>query len=158
MSSTLHPPNQSLNLQVLQASEMDTIRTLEEELLSVQMPDEMERQIFSWNARWRKESLEHYIPMGWSFCARRGEELTGYFLAQPFLFFDGQTQTLWIEHLQAKDTVTRDALIELAVKLGREKHLQKVLFPSDEKITETLKNYKSEIWKSPILQVRTTKT
>jgi hypothetical protein len=148
----------SLDLHVLQTSEIDEILSLEGKLLAAKIPDEMERLIFSWNCRWRKESLEHYIPLGWSFCARKENQLTGYFIAQALLFFDGQTQSMWVEHMQFTDTESRTALIELAVKLGREKHLQKVYFPNEQELVDGLKNFKSEPWSSSILQVRTTKT
>lgn len=122
------------------------------------MPEEMDRQIQSWNARWRRESLAHYLPLGWSFCAREDSKLMGYFLGQPLLFLDGQTQSLWIEHIQFSSLQVRDQLIELAVKLGREKHLQKVYFPNETNINPALQSIKAEAWLPTSMAVRTTKT
>lgn len=125
----------SANFQIMQASDLDDIISFEKNLLVHEIPDEMERMMKSWHSRWRKESLEHYLPMGWSFIARNEKkEVMGYFLAQPLLFFDGNTQTLWVEHIQAADSLVRDQLSEIAYKLSREKHFQKVLFPQDLKI------------------------
>jgi len=152
----------SLFLHVLQPTEIDEILAFESRKMAEKVTDEMERQIQSWNARWRKESLQHYVPLGWSFCARESSSpespLVGYFIAQALLFLDGQTQTLWVEHLQFSSLQIRDALVELAVKLGREKHLQKIYFPNEPTIANALQPYKSEPWSASVLQVRTTKT
>ena len=147
----------SLFLQVLQIDEIDEILALENQYLKDRVPDEMDRQIQSWNSRWRKESLEHYLPLGWSFSVRDDSKLLGYFLGQAMIFFDGQTQSLWIEHLQFTNLQARDSLIELAVKLGREKHLQKVYFPNEPALQTVLLNYKAEVWSPSSLMVRTTK-
>jgi hypothetical protein len=151
---------QSLYLQVLEVSQIDEILEFEKKKLEESIADEMDRQLHSWNARWRRESLEHYIPMGWSFVAREENKapLLGYLLAQPLIFFDGQTQTLWIEHLQFQDVGVRDALCEVAVKLAREKHLQKVLFNNEVSLREGLATFKPETWAPNVLQIRTTKT
>lgn len=148
----------SLKLQVIQPTEIDEILNFENKKLQQLVPDEMERSIQSWNARWRKEALEHYLSLGWSFSARdQDDELVGYFIAQAFLFLDGQTQSLWVEHLQFNSLPVRDALCELAYKLGREKHLQKVYFPDTLTIATALQSYKAEPWEPVVLQVRTTK-
>ena len=119
-----------MNFQIIQSSDLDDIIQFEQKLLAQTMPEEMERTMHSWHARWRKESLEHYLPMGWSFLARNEKnELIGYFLGQPLLFFDGFTQSLWIEYVQAENDSVRDQLCEIAYKLSREKHFQKVYFP-----------------------------
>ncbi len=147
----------SLFLHVLQLSEIDQILTLESRHLKDRVPDEMERQLQSWNARWRREALEYYLPLGWSFCAKEDSELVGYFLGQAFMYIDGQTQALWIEHMQFSNLQVRDNLVELAIKLGREKHLQKVYFPNEPTLNSALHPYKSEVWTPSTLMVRTTK-
>ena len=148
----------SLFLHVLMPSEIEEILELETKHLRERMPDENERQLQSWSARWRRESLEHYLSLGWSFGAREDEKLVGYFLGQAFLFLDGQTQSLWIEHMQFTNLQIRDQLVELAVKLGREKHLQKVYFPAEQNLMPALSSYKAEPWSPASVVVRTTKT
>ena len=90
----------------------------------------MEAEMDSWSASWRQESLDHYIPQGWSFSVRGKEvdSLQGYFLAQPILFFQKQTQTLWVEHLNALSVKAEECLIDVAYRQSREKHLQRVYF------------------------------
>lgn len=148
----------SLFLRVLQVDEIEEILSLELHQLNERVPDEMERRFQSWNSRWRREALEHYLPLGWSFGARDNEKLVGYFLGQAFLFFDGQTQSLWVEHMQYLNLEARDNLLELAVKLGREKHLQKIYFPNEPHLSSALHPYRAEVWSPSSLVVRTTKT
>jgi len=149
----------SLFLQVIQINEIDEILDLENRKLQDSIADEVERSLQSWSARWRKEALEHYIPIGWCFSARDSEKkLLGYFIAQPILFLDGQAQSLWVEHMQFSSLVVRDALCELAYKLSREQHLQKVYFPNQLTIANAIASYKTEAWLPQSLQVKTTKT
>jgi hypothetical protein len=89
-----------------------TIENLQEILdfengrLKEMYPSEIEQSMARWSSPWRQESLEHYLKTGWSFVLRNPElatvvqplgPLIGYFLAQPLLFLDGQTQSLWVE-------------------------------------------------------------
>lgn len=156
----------SLFLRIIQPSEIDEIIDFEMKELAEKIRDESERQIHSWNARWRKESLEHYLPMGWSFLARdpslassfsKEGALVGYFLAQPLLFFDGQTQSLWVEHLQFSALQARDELTDLAYRLSREKHLQRVFFPNTNSILNSIKQMKPEPFGTETFFVKTTK-
>lgn len=151
---------------VIQTQDLAEILDFETKKLQELIPDEMERTFQSWNARWRKESLEHYLPLGWSFLARNSEisspfsdegQLVGYFLAQPLLFLDGQTQTLWVEHLQYASLKARDELCELAYKLSREKHFQKVIFPNVSGINNSIAAFKAENWNPATMSVKTTK-
>ena len=142
----------SINLQIIQVSDMDDIINFEQKLLAVEIPDEMERTIHSWHCRWRQESLNHYLPMGWSFLARNDQkQLVGYFIAQPLLFFDGFTQSLWVEHIQAIDHSIRDQLCEVAYKLSKEKHFQEVYFPKG------IKPAYSEAWAPEVSSAWTAK-
>jgi hypothetical protein len=147
----------SLNLRVAGIGDLDRIYQYETENLQTRISDEMERSIFSWNARWRKESLEHYLPLGWSFVADQNDELKGYFIAQPLVFFDGQTQSLWLEHIAASSDQVLEQLCEVAYKVGREKHLQKVFFPKDDAVFNIVKNWKGTLWDPETVQVKTTK-
>ncbi len=152
---------------VVQLADMPEIMDFEQKKLIETVPDEMERQIASWNSRWRKESLEHYINTGWCFMARSPElhsefssegKLAGYFLAQPLLFFDGQTQSLWVEHLSFSSLQSRDELCELAYRISREKHFQKVFFPNSTGVQNSVGVYKPEQWQPAALSIKTTKT
>jgi len=156
----------SLYCRVIQPSDLDEILAFEKRKLQDAFPDEMERNLQSWNARWRKESLEHYLPLGWSFLARLEEaqsdfsdegQLAGYFIAQPMLFLDGQTQSLWVEHLSYFSLQARDELCELAYKLGREKHFQKVFLPNSSGIMNSVTTFKPETWQPQVISIKTTK-
>lgn len=149
----------TLYCRVIQAEDLQEILDLENRKLQEQYPDEMERMIAGWNSKFRVEALNHYIATGWSFLAKETEteRLVGYFIAQPLLFLDGQTQSLWVEHLQHTTLQARDELCELAYKLGREKHLQRVYFPNDNGVPNSIKGFKAEAWQPGTLSVKTTK-
>src|SRR5690606_20454708 len=93
---------------------------------------EVERMQIAWKAPWRKESLEHYLKTGWCI-GLYGEQgmLVGYFLAQPILFMESLTQTLWIEYLSYSNHDDGLKLVDFAYRYGRDKHLQRVLFNKD---------------------------
>lgn len=147
----------SFDFRVIQVSEIEEILAFENRKLSDSISNEDDRRIASWHAKWRKEALEVYIPMGWSFLARDQGTLMGYFIAQPLLFFDGQTQSLWIEHLQYSSLQVRDQLCEIAYKMSREKHFQRVYFPNIATVANSLGPYKPETWNSQTLMIKTTK-
>lgn len=149
----------SLFCRVIQAEDLKDILDLESKKLHELYPDELERTMAGWNSKFREEALNHYISLGWSFLVQDEEskKLMGYFIAQPLLFLDGQTQTLWVEHIQYCSLQARDELCELAYKLGREKHLQRVYFPNDNGIPNSIKTFKPETWQPGTLSVKTTK-
>ncbi len=118
----------ALEFQVLSRNDRDPISEFSEARFAQAVTDETERRLRLWSVRWRTEALDHYLPLGWSFVARDQGKVRGYFLGQALLFFGGLTQTLWIEHLECADESTGRALVEVAVRLAREKHLQRVLF------------------------------
>ncbi len=97
-----------------------------------QVGSDFEKEMSSWHARWRRESLEHYLPQGWSFVKRESKDVGGkiraYILCQPLLFFEGWTQSLWIEHVSALTNTDGAEMIEIAYRWARDKHLQKVFF------------------------------
>lgn len=117
-----------LTFQVLSTGDFKEVYDFAMARLAASIPDENERAFASWTVKWRKEALEHYLRLGWSFIARDSKGIVGFFLAQPFLFFRGQTQTVWVEHVEAVSAVARIELIEVAVKVSREKHMQRILF------------------------------
>lgn len=148
------PPLTPLVFQVLALGDLDEVYAFAEARLREEILDETERMFKSWDVRWRKEALEHYLKLGWSFIARREGQVVGFFLGQPFLFFRGHTQTLWIEHLEASDKDVAEALSEVAIKVSREKNLQRVLFsnPLDE-----LKKWSPVALTDAIAEIKTTK-
>lgn len=82
-----------------------------------------------WTAPWRKESLEHYLKTGWCLGAfEREGSLRGFVLAQPVLFWRRQTQAVWVEYLDAGAESVAFELAEAIVRIGRDKHMQRVIF------------------------------
>lgn len=113
---------------ILVLDDIPQIMVFEKTRLQSSVHDEVEREMAAWHASWRQESLEHYLPLGWSFGIWDQSELKGYFLGQPQLFLRGMTQTLWVERLVAESAQVTAELVELAYRYAREKHFQKVLF------------------------------
>lgn len=153
-------------IRTAQLSDLDELLAYENEKLQIQISDEIERSMASWHARWRKESLEHYLKSGWSFVLRNPTQsssfskegrLLGYFLAQPFLFVEGMTQTLWVEYISYSTASDRDELIQLAYRLSREKHFQKVIFPKESDLKNSNLNFPTEPWATEALSVKTSK-
>ncbi len=151
------------DFQILNLSDLEEIESFERKKLVEQIADPIEQELASWKAPWRKESLEFYAGLGWSFVARDSAsgQFLGYFLAQPFLFFDGYTQTLWVEHLHCSSIQVRDQLCEIAYKVAREKHLQQVLFPNRNLgaggLVNALKPMGAKEWSTQGFTLKTTK-
>ena len=143
----------------------DEVLAYEEAKLKELYSSEIEQSMARWSSRWRKESLEHYLKGGWSFLLRDRDRhgshskglLIGYFLAQPLLFLDGQTQSLWVEHISYSNLEARDLLCEFAYKLSRDKHFQKVYFPSQNNILNSVNSFKANPWTPEVVQILTTK-
>lgn len=115
------------SFRILLPADIECIQDFERTELAKKTQDEVEAELQSWSAPWRQEALEHYLPLGWSFGIFANQtELHGYFLAQPLLFFQGDTQALWIEHMSAKSPEDLEALEDLAIRWARDKHLQSV--------------------------------
>jgi hypothetical protein len=155
-----------LYCRTIQINDLPELLDHEQRKLVEAIPDENDRVLASWHARWRQESLEHYLPLGWSFLVRDEDaqssfssegKLVGYFIAQPMLFIDGLTQSLWVEHLSYASLQARDQLCELAYKIAREKHFQRVFFPNISGIANSVAAFKPESWQAPVLCVRTSK-
>lgn len=114
---------------VASLNDLDRIYNFASEKLSKLAQDPTAFMFESWTAPWRKESLTHYLKGGWSFIATTPtKEVAGFFLAQPILFMNRQTQSLWVEMILGEDRPTTEFLAEIAIKTAREKHLQRVLF------------------------------
>ncbi|MEQ1879222.1 MAG: hypothetical protein ABL958_21470 [Bdellovibrionia bacterium] len=142
---------------VLVQAELDAVADFEKKMIESLGIPEQEAQLLSWSAPWRRESLDHYANTGWSFGAWRDGKIAGYFLAQPFVFFRGLTQTLWVEHLSAADTAIEAELIDIARRYGRDKHLQSVLFNENSNLKLNLKNLGGAPIADQIFEFKTTK-
>lgn len=118
-----------------------------------------------WSAPWRQESLEHYLKIGWSM-ARRDRNtgrLIGYILAQPFLFLRRQTQTVWIEYVDAETPTLTAELVDTIVRISREKHMQRVLIELDAAkadlgLGEVIRGRNGRMIEDEILEFPTTKS
>lgn len=147
----------ALDFQVLSIGDLDEVYTFADDRLKKQIPDENERTFHSWHAKWRKEALEHYLRLGWSFIARDNGRVVGFFLGQPLIFFRGQTQTLWLECMQARDNEVAEALFEVAVKVAREKHLQRVLIADADAHRSALDKWKPVRLDEDIAEIKSSK-
>ena len=117
----------SFDIRILLPDHKDRLLELARARLAQDHADPMELEMMTWNARWRAEALDHYLPKGWSFGIFEGERLIGALLAQPLLFYRGHTQTLWIEDVVAEREDVAFTLLETAHKWARDKHFQCVL-------------------------------
>jgi hypothetical protein len=120
--------SEKLSVRVLLSDDQEGLLSWAKQRLAAQVPDEMEREMKSWNARWRAEALEHYLKQGWSYgCFNDKQELTGFLLAQPILFARGLTQTLWVEHMEFANAESAQLLFDTAYRWSRDKHFQCLL-------------------------------
>ncbi len=150
--------NQSGYPQVLRPEDATVIVTFEQNRMFERIPDEFERELESWQSSWRQESLEHYLPQGWSFGYWSDTKiLLGYFLAQPILFYRGMTQTLWVERVVGVDQQVTKSLMEVAAGIAREKHFQKVLFHQEDDISLPLEDFKIKKLEGQIYEMLTAK-
>lgn len=86
-----------------------------------------------WSAPWREESLNHYLPQGWCLGAYQNDELCGYLLAQPILFWMSNTQTLWVETVSGATPEIEDQLLQASIGWSKDKHLQRVVMRNHNK-------------------------
>lgn len=141
---------------VLKLDDLQACLDFEKNLLDKAFEDEMDKELASWSARWRKESLEHYLNLGWSFgiwSDINKTELLGYVLAQPLLFFRGLTQSLWVEHISGSKEI-QQSLIEIVYRWSRDKHLQQLIIP---RLDWDILGYKTEKLKDDLTLINTTK-
>lgn len=148
-----------IDFSVSSLNDVDSVYNYAREQFNNLEKNEEKRIFASWEASWRRESLEYYLPLGWSFLAREQSQVTGFFLGQPVLFFRQQTQTLWVEQMMFDSAGIRDALIGIAIKVAREKNFQRVLFfdPSPS-VQEGLVSWPAELRHDKIWEVRTSKS
>ncbi len=142
---------------ILQLQDAKAIEEYEKARQSERSADEFENELLSWHASWRRESLDHYLPLGWSFGIWSNNIFAGYFLAQPHLFMRGLTQTLWIERVVSNTAEGMSDLIEVAYKLSREKHFQKILFNMQDDVTIAHSVFQLSSVGENILELKTAK-
>lgn len=117
---------------VLEISQIEAIQCYEKSKWT--HLDSQEQELASWDVIWRRESLEYYLPLGWSFGVWEKGQLVGYCLTQPLLFFQKMTQSLWVEHIVFDNSDVGAHLVEVMVGWGRSKHIQKVLFYEGDRV------------------------
>lgn len=133
--------SESLEVRILLLADQDAVTSFEKTKAEATQFDAMEREMQSWSARWRSEALAHYLPQGWSFGAFRAGKLEAYVLAQPFIFFRGLTQTLWIEHVGFASPEAALQVLDVAHRWARDKHLQCVLLEDDPALKTVIQNW-----------------
>jgi hypothetical protein len=120
--------------------------------------DEIENQIIIWNSFFRKEALEHYFKTGWSFLALDSQQnIVGFFMGQALLFLDKQTQSLWVEYISASTPEIYTELVDIAYRLSREKHFQKVLYSDVVQKSNLTKELPFKQWERNVSYLKTTK-
>lgn len=147
-----------IQYRIAQLADLEVIYQFAEGLLKKTIPNDTERMMKIWDSRFRKEALEHYLKLGWSFIGcDEHQNIQGYFLGQPLLFFEGQTQTLWVEDVQAQTHEVQAELLEIAYRLSRDKHFQKVILPRYAHAGLDFKNIKYQKQSDEWIWCKTTK-
>lgn len=128
---------------ILQASDLEQLYQLQKaQCLAQSELSEMEFEMSTWAAPWRKEALEFYLPLGWSFGLFAGDKAEAFALAQPQLFVHGLTQNLWVEHLFFRNAAEARSLLDLLYRTCREKHFQSIRLKDSEWIQYLPQNAK----------------
>lgn len=144
------------NFKVLTIQNLNEVVLLEE--AKIKGLNAIERMQVVWKAPWRQESLEHYLNTGWCIGMYDGSGvLEAYFLAQPILFMESLTQTLWIEYLSYPNLDAGAKLLDFAYRYGRDKHLQRVLFNKDSIFEKVALPFKVVSQNKNYVEVYTTK-
>ena len=147
-----------ISYRIAQLDDVESVYEFELQKTSVSGADEYEKMMAVWSSPFRKESLEHYFKLGWSFLALdSARRVVGFFLGQPLLFFDQQTQSLWIEHVSANNLFISTELVDIAYRLAREKHFQRVLVSENIKSLNLEKPFPFQKWERSISYLKTTK-
>jgi hypothetical protein len=140
-------------IKILQPSDQAAILQFER----ARLPATPDSFMSEWHAPWRTEALEHYLPLGWSFglFSKAAGTLTAYFLAQPQLFINGMTQSLWLEHVSFQNENEARRLMEVAYRLSREKHFQVLLFTEGQWQRHLPPGVEGQPWPQNLVAVRT---
>ena len=154
----MNAATQEITYRIAQLDDVESIYDFELAQTSKKSDDDFEKMMAVWSSPFRKESLEHYFKLGWSFIAfDLHKNVLGFFLGQPLLFFDQQTQSLWIEHVSAVSADIATELVDIAYRLAREKHFQRVLVSEKTKQLDLQKPFPFQNWERTIHFLKTTK-
>ncbi|AGH96513.1 hypothetical protein [Pseudobdellovibrio exovorus] len=149
---------QQVTYRIAQLADVENVFNYEYKKQFSDDSDEIENQIKVWDSFFRKEALEHYFKMGWSFLAfDANQNLVGFFMGQPLLFLDKQTQSLWVEYVSANNDQIYTELVDIAYRLSREKHFQKVLFSKDVQTQFLTQSFPFKEWERDVIYLKTTK-
>ncbi len=148
----------SLLYRIAELADVEMVFAYESKKIHDPSLGEIENQILIWDSHFRKEALEHYFKLGWSFLALdQNNQLAGFFMGQPLLFVDKQTQSLWVEHISADSNEIFTELVDIAYRLSREKHFQRVLFSKEIQKTKLIKEFPFKDLERQITYLKTTK-
>lgn len=144
--------------QIAQLDDVDQVHQFEVNQRFGGEAESFENKMKIWDSSFRKEALEHYFKLGWSFVAYDSNgHLVGFFLGQPLLFLDKQTQTLWVEYVSAVNMEVKTELIDIAYRLSREKHFQRVLLSTEFQSEKLTKPFPFQKWDRTTSFLKTTK-
>lgn len=148
----------SVDFRVAGSEDIEEIIAFEESLSGSVETDDIEQRFFHWGSSARRESLEFYLQIGWSFVAidRDSKKICGYFLAQPVLFYRSMTQTLWIEEAGFCDEGVGVELGKIAFGIAKDKHLQRVLVNPQSRFVR-IESIRSSLKSIEVLQLKLTK-
>ena len=150
--------SQEVTYRIAQLEDVEAVYQFEFHQTSIETDNEYDQMMAVWNSSFRKESLEHYFKLGWSFLAfDKNNNIVGFFLGQPLLFFDQQTQSLWIEHVSSIHPSISTGLVDLAFRLSREKHFQRVLVSENIQKLNLEKVFPFQKWERSVQFLKTTK-
>ncbi len=149
----------AVEIKILLPEHKEELLALEKTRLEQAPGEPFEKEMLSWHANWRPESLDHYLPQGWSFGLWENNQLCAYVLAQPLLFFNGFTQSVWVEHITADQSKSEhvDQLTEVLYKWCRDKHIQKLVVRNGMFFEESLKKIKASPLDLGLLEIKTSK-
>ncbi|MBC87398.1 MAG: hypothetical protein CL677_09500 [Bdellovibrionaceae bacterium] len=146
-------------IKVLTESDIEIVHNFAKSNARPEGVSEMEFEMQSWSAPWREESLKHYLPNGWcfGFYDKTTDSLHGFSLAQPFCFFRGLTQTLWLEYFLGDSEEVKELILDTAYRTARSKHLQSLVIYDTTDCKEALASYKAEALQDHSVLIKTTK-
>lgn len=147
----------TVTYRIAQTADVESIHQYETKKIFGEEAESFENKMLVWDSSYRKESLEHYLKLGWSFVAEKENQIVGFFLGQPLLFLDKQTQTLWVEYVSADSQEIFTELVDIAYRLSREKHFQKVLFSTTVQKEKLTKQFDFKPWDRQNIFLKTTK-
>lgn len=153
--------NRPMNEIRYRIAQLDDVPAAYDFIVKLNHPDfdqNIETQMNVWNTEYRQEALEHYFKTGWSFIAEdSSRKICGFFMGQPLLFFNKNTQSLWVEYICANNMDIYTELLDISYRLSREKHFQAVLYFKNILNQKLNKSYSFQDWNRETVYLKTTK-